>query len=357
MKKLLIINREQFGYNASGYYYSKYLKDDLYVTYMCFDETKERIHIDGVNVKYVSREGLKLRRGYRFLKNLIAEIKHYKYDIVLIRYFQLCSLLKFFNPSKKFILDIRTGSVARSKKKRFIQDIMMKLESLIFDYITIISLSLVQKLKINKDKVHLLPVGADILSSKDKDFKEIKLLYIGTLSNRNIDQTIIGFKKFYEKFDSETKTSYKIIGYGSIEEENKILKTIRENNLEMTVEFLGRIPHNKLKPYFDESNVGISYVPITDYYQCQPPSKTFEYVLSGLVCIATATSENKKFIDEENGVLCKDNPEDFYKALIKIFSQRNHFNSKKIRESLVDYQWENIVKKNLKKYIEDIIEL
>lgn len=44
------------------------------------------------------------------------------------------------------------------------------------------------------------------------------------------------------------------------------------------------------------------YVPITDYYEYQPPTKTFEYVLSGLLCLATATSSNKEVITEEKVV-------------------------------------------------------
>jgi len=42
------------------------------------------------------------------------------------------------------------------------------------------------------------------------------------------------------------------------------------------------------------------------YYDCQPATKTFEYILSGMVCIATSTYENKKLINNINGVLCND---------------------------------------------------
>jgi len=109
----------------------------------------------------------------------------------------------------------------------------------------------------------------------------------------------------------------------------------------------GRIPHFELQPFFDKCNIGVSYIPMTEYYEFQPPTETFEYILSGMVCIATDTNENRLLISKENGVLCEDNPESFANALDYVYYNRQNYNSETIRNSLKDYTWENIVNKYL----------
>ena len=63
-----------------------------------------------------------------------------------------------------------------------------------------------------KQKLHLktnlptfiLPLGADIISHTDKDFNCLKLLYMGTLSNRHIIDTVKGVKMFKEQISRNT---------------------------------------------------------------------------------------------------------------------------------------------------------
>lgn len=62
-----------------------------------------------------------------------------------------------------------------------------------------------------------------------------------------------------------------------------------------------------------------------------------------MVCIATSTYENKKLINNINGVLCNDNPESFARALEEIKENKHKYNSEAIRETLMNYTWENII--------------
>jgi hypothetical protein len=89
------------------------------------------------------------------------------------------------------------------------------------------------------------------------------------------------------------------------------------------------------------------------YYDFQPPTKTFEYVLSGMICIATSTYENKRLVSHVNGVLCKDNSESFYHALKTAFLRRKSFDYTKIVSSLKFYEWSNIVKNTLMPILEE----
>ena len=92
--------------------------------------------------------------------------------------------------------------------------------------------------------------------------------------------------------------------------------------LSKIINIAGTIPHPQLKPRFDAANIGVSYVPLTDYYDCQPVTKTFEYLLPGMPVVATLTSENRNVIHSENGVLVGDTTEDFYKGMKAIFEKK-----------------------------------
>jgi hypothetical protein len=109
-----------------------------------------------------------------------------------------------------------------------------------------------------------------------------------------------------------------------------------------------------LSIFFDQCNIGVSYVPIIDYYDCQPLTKTFKYLLSGMRVIATNTSENENVIGPTNGVLIGDAPEAFCVVLKVIYEKRNLFDSAEIRRRASGYTWEGIVRKNLLPYLESI---
>lgn len=87
---------------------------------------------------------------------------------------------------------------------------------------------------------------------------------------------------------------------------------------------------------------------MTDYYDAQPPTKTFEYILSGLYTVATATTSNKELITTENGLLIHDSATEFANALSTIWHTHTKLNEQRIRQSLNLYSWKNIVNGILK---------
>ena len=355
-KKLLIINPGQFGYKAGYYYYCKYLRNDFDITFLCCDRELDKLKIDGVNVKYVSFEGNKIRRYCRWLNAVIKEALEGDYDIIFLVYFKLCFIIGLLFKTKKIILDIRTGSIKQNRIKNYLQNIQLKFESFFFRTITILSKELVSVIGLNKKKCHLLPLGSEFLSLHNKNFQELNLLYVGTFNSRRIHETIVGLKLFLENnSEFKEKISYNIFGFGSEDELHLIHKTIEVNYLKDVVKFHGRKNHKELQYYFDNCNIGISYVPMTDYYDYQPPTKTFESILSGMVCIATKTYENSKLINNRNGVLCDDTPESFARALEQVYNRRDTFHSEQIRNTLKNFTWENIVEKNLKIFLKEVV--
>ncbi len=345
MKKILIINKSQFGYHTDYYKYCEYLRDEFDVTYVGFDGGRKKLQMENVNIKYVSYKGIKLIRGIRFICNAIFTALTFN-GIIFIHYFENCQLLKILLPWKKMILDIRTLSISPYDKQRIREDKKLQKASRHFNFITIISEGLRKKIDLDNKKSAILPLGSDIISKSNKDFFQLNLLYVGSLDGRNIHHTIEGLSIFLKRNPEITHIAYHIVGDGRQLPELK--KMVSEKGLTNVVTLHGKIPHFELQPFFDKCNIGVSYIPMTEYYEFQPPTKTFEYILSGMVCIATNTYENRLLINKENGVLCNDNPESFANALENIIAKKDLYNSEKIRKTLQRYTWENIVNFNLK---------
>jgi len=198
---------------------------------------------------------------------------------------------------------------------------LTEFETKFFKNIIVLSKSLSEKLKLSY-KANIIPLGAATISNIEKRFDEMHLLYVGTLYNRHID-TITGFKSFYDAFKDQITLFYTIIGDGPNNEAQASRDLVSKYGLSDVVKITGRIPHTPiLAPYFNICNIGVFYVPLTDYYDCQLVTKTFEYLLSGMPVVATNTSENRAVIQSKNGVLVGETADDFYAGL-KTISRRN----------------------------------
>jgi glycosyltransferase involved in cell wall biosynthesis len=349
-KKLLIINKTQFGYHTDSYKYCEHLKDKFNITYIGFDSGNKKLNVEGIYVKYVSNRGSLVIRGLRFLILSFLYSLFFRGVIFLI-HFHGCKPFRLLIPFKKIILDIRTLSISKNKGSREIYDKEIKQDCKYFKYITAISEGVSNKLNINQSKVTILPLGSDIISDKNKKFEKLSLLYVGTLSGRDLAKTVEGVKIFLENNPNQSLV-YNIIGIG--DDFELIQKRINDWGLCNNIKMHGRIPHFELEPYFENSNIGISFVPIVDYYDYQPPTKTFEYTLSGLFCIATDTIANREVITQDNGMLILDTPNDFARALETISNNKHNFDSVKIRKSMVNFQWKKIIDNKLQPILSSI---
>lgn len=342
-KNLLIINKAQFGYHTDYYKYCEYLKDDFKITFFCFDNGQKKLEMEGVKVKYIPSSGSKAFRGARFVLFALLTIFAHQ-GLIFIHYFQNSEVLKKFFPKRKMILDIRTLSIHPDKAVRAHNDERLFAACENFDLITVISGGIQKKLMLRHISSVIIPLGSDIISDSPKKFDSIRMIYVGTLNGRNIMETINGLSLFL-KNNTDLNLSYDIIGGGA--EYELLKKGISDLKLENFVKLHGIIPHFELKPFFDKANIGVSYVPITEYYEHQPPTKTYEYILSGLKCIATETYENQLVINDINGQLCFDNPKSFALALEKIYHDFDSSDSVSIAKTLENHTWQNIVSKKL----------
>ncbi len=353
--EILFVCRKQFGYSVDNYYHCKYLKEDYLITYLSPYVGWEKINIDGVNPVYCLFRKNRVLNNIRFYYKVLNFIQQERYKLVILNRNYFFFLFKIFNPGKIFIYDIRSGIISSSAVRLFFYTLLIKLDLLFFRNITIISDSLADQMKIKH--YHLLPLGAEKFELPPKKFKELRLVYVGSFNKRRIEDTVTGFGLFLNKFKGEKDVSYHIYGFGDPLSENKILDSINSQHLKEKVVFHGKILHEQLPDVLRDCNVGVSYIPLTSYFDLQPPTKTFEYLLAGMPVIATRTKENEKVINEYNGVLVKDNPEDFNNGLSIIYDRisANQYTSSGIIEISESYTWEKIVKNNLKLYIDSLL--
>ena len=342
--KIIILNTPQFGTLTDSYKWCEYLKDDYNIVFLCFDSHLKKMDLPGVNYVYIHRFDSPLLRGLWYIIYTLFYCLFHK-GFIFIVYFKFCQIFPIVFFWRDVHVDVRTLSVSTDKIRNARND--QKLLDAVnrFRSCSFISNGLLKKIKPSCARQFVLPLGADVISKTTKEWNSLRLLYVGTFNNRKMIKTIIGFEK-YIKLSNDKKSTYTLVGDG--EELQDIISYINQNGLN-NINVVGRKSYDELKQYFDECNVGVSFVPIEDCYQYQPPTKTFEYVLSGLFCIATKTEANKEIINKDNGILILDTSDDFYKSLKYISSIKHTLCSSMIRETLKkNYTWESVVDAYLK---------
>ncbi|MBZ9687732.1 glycosyltransferase [Clostridium estertheticum] len=362
MKKILFVSNNQFGYLIDTLKYCEYLGELYEIQIVCVDNGLPKIENQNIVVHYIQNDN-KYTKRIKFAKITKGIAAHFNPNLIFVDYFVGCSTIKLYLGNKyTYNLDIRTGAISKNKIVRKTKNLILKLEAYLFSNVSIISKHLQKHLKINSLKVHKLPLGADkniFEKSADMQYEDekLKLIYVGTLYERKIEQTILGISIFMSKYrDSAANITYDIIGYSKNSEDEKIIeKYIVDLNLEDVVVNHGKLEYTKAMGFVSKADIGISYIPITEYFNFQPPTKTFEYLLSGLPCIATNTFENAQIINTTNGILIADTPEGFCEGLNDIITKFEGYNKGKIVNSVSTFTWENIILNNLNPYLKSII--
>jgi hypothetical protein len=343
-KRVLFVNQAQFGYHIDYLQYVKLLKNYLDISYVCWDYGLTRLTESSISPFYISRHGNIIKRNVRFIRSVINLINFNQYDFIFIHYFRGASLLQlFFKNSGILHLDIRTGSVSRNKYNRLIYNGFLKLETLLFRSKSIISPGLQKYLRL-KGHWKIIPLGANAVPVARVYSNKISLLYVGTLTNRRIEDTLDGLAEF-TRTHPDALIHYTIVGDGEGNELQMLKERIQNVGLNDFVSLEGYVNHNEIKKFFEISNVGVTYIPITPYFNYQPSTKTYEYLLAGMPVIATETYENRQVVSEVNGVLVQDNASSFAAGLKAVYSNFAKYDDQQIRNSALSYQWVKIVEK------------
>jgi len=344
MKTLLILNQHQFGYLTDSYAWCKYLSREWHITYVGWDHDAKKVKMEGVTVEYVSRRGSKPFRLARYIRTAIASLRRQDYDAVLIVYFAGASCFLPWVARRRTMIDVRTGSDRPGWFRREFENALLRFECLLFRERSIVSKSLQNFLSLGRMRFLVLPLGGENVSLPPKIFDALHLFYVGTLEYRSIHETVLGLDRWWTTRRPRFAVSYDIVGSGRDEEEALLRAAIERSPLRDSIRFHGRLPNAEIFPFLRDCNVGVAYVPQTDFYDCQPSTKVFEYLLAGMPVIATNTTENVRVINAGNGAVIEDTIEGFSEGLEQISSRLTDFDSRAITEASQQYSWEEIVK-------------
>lgn len=344
--KLLFIAKEQFGYLTDLYKWCECLRVHYNITVISpSGSDKKKYELEGVKVKYVPFGKSRRMNAVKFISTILWHCAFTSAKVFVV-YYESCSLLKLVLKWRKMHVDVRTLTVSKDSAERKRLDNLLIRECSKFDSCSAISEGVARRMGL--PGVQIVPLGSDVISGAHKEYnKNLRLLYVGTFDNRNIEQTVEGVKLFRDEHP-DVVISYHIVGKGQKNEAELIQSCIDKFSLNDCVHIHGYMTHEELLPLYNESNIGVSYVPITEYYQHQPPTKTYEYVLSGLYCIATATESNKSLITKDNGFLIVDNPQGFKFGCESYLNCCSMLKEVNIRKSLANHNWKNIVDTYLK---------
>ena len=349
-KKILVISKDQFGNNTDLFNHCMNLKDKYDISFIGIDKGFEKKYIKDVKVNNI--RSFKNRYINMIMFYILTILNIYKTlpHIIFIPYFKTCSIYTYFYNKKRIIVDIRSATINNNKDKRKKLDGILSKEANKFLYRTVISEGVKKRLNLINKNTFILPLGAKtVIEDYNKQIfcrNKLELLYVGTFDNRNIEDTI----KAFNKLSTEVKgidLNYTIIGYSNDKIYEELINKEINNNKFNNIKYEGKVDNEKLKEYFEKSNVGISYIPITEYFNYQPPTKTYEYIFNGLLVVGTSTFENEKIINDLNGFLIKDNVNEVYNVLKNIYENRDRLNRKKrvIIETVKEYSWDNISEK------------
>lgn len=145
-------------------------------------------------------------------------------------------------------IDIRTLAVNANPEERTRINKLLQKDIAVFDSASFITQGVKEQISWPGKKYFILPLGADILSYTNKTFDELNLLYVGTLANRNIIDTVKGYENF-TKLHPEIKSHYDIIGDSSGNELQELRQYVNEKGLNEHITLHGRLPYTALSTF------------------------------------------------------------------------------------------------------------
>ena len=350
MNNLLLINKDQFGYHTDTYAYCHYLPSQFDTVYLCLDQGKPQISLEGVRVIYVKPKfkRLKISRAIAFWYQTWKLSK--EFDLVFVKYFQLCSV--FTRNKKNTLCDVRTRSVKTGMFRRKIENLILKVEVSLFPNLSVVSSRVGEIL--DRSDAFVIPLGTFLRSSLSVDASQRDqtrvasktLIYIGTLVNRDMDLVVEGLS-LYNKENINDKIRLQIFGEYMNEAGLALQSTVTQLSMDPFVEFFGWMSQPEISKFTEGALAGLVQVPENSTYEGQPSTKLFEYWSFGLPVLASENRENQRFLTNALGVSYLQTAEGFAVGLDTLVKTQATFHSEEILESAKKFSWEQIYQNDL----------
>jgi glycosyltransferase involved in cell wall biosynthesis len=350
-RQLLVVSFEQFGYHTDSFEYCRYLRDRYRITYLCPDQGLERKSMPGVEVLYRERPPLgKVELG--LLLEASRLLRRGQFVMAFLRRTKFSFLLRLRHWRTPMVLDIRSGSIEESRLRRTIENGLLRANAAFFSNITVISTGLALQLGLPR-RAHVLPLGADRQPAAEEPCRnELRLVYVGTFKNRRLENTVEGLGEYVKLGAADLPVRYTLVGFGSEEARAAILDAAAKTGLSDRVQVRGRVDRADLPSLLAEHNIGVAYTPQVSWFEHQPSTKVFEYLQSGLLCIATDNEANREVISSVNGVLVSDSAAGFRRGLEEAAAKLPDWSPQEVANTFPGQTWEAIVTDNLAPYLE-----
>lgn len=347
--RLLIICPNQFGYHTDTYMYTKYLDEDIHSTYLCIDNGRPRISLDGVEVIYAKPRFLPGKFG-RFAGFIYASIQERrKHHAFFVKQFSGSFILRFFLPKSRTVLDIRTMSVHISRRKQAIQNALILLDTLFFTNISVVSRELGSLIR-RPDAIEIL-VGCDMpedsvsLGGADRHVGH-HIVYVGTFTGRKLETALRGFADYCAE-NPQTPFRMTFVGDGYFGEREELEHLAAEAGIAEKIRFTGYLVGEELETVLREADFGLVHVPDERRYAVQPSTKLFEYWAWGLPIIGTKYPMNEKYFRPGLGHLYEDSARGFYEVLHLLDVERDFDSPDQISHFASRFSWKMVVSTTL----------
>jgi glycosyltransferase involved in cell wall biosynthesis len=305
--------------------------------------------------------------SYRFVQRTLALVAQQPYDLVHVYAFRGCGLLPILGRryATRWLLDIRTGNIAKSRLRVKLANWGTRLESRSYSHLMAIDRQVGEAVLGSTRPFFLAPLGADMDKFRPSEAAPLRaklgiapgrviVAYAGSLNPSRLPERILyAFARAHQQMPG---LHLLMMGDGVALEELKRLAG--QLQVSSAVDFLGYVPYHQIQEYMAAADIGFAYVPRTLQFDYQPPLKTIECLACGLPTIATDTGGNRQYIRHgENGLLAEDTPEALGAALAQPAGDP-HLRQKlaeQARPSVLVHDWRRIVTDQLLPAYRDIL--
>lgn len=360
-------------------HYSRAVADNGFdVTILATSDTDQEVFevLDGRKIYRIPLKGERKKRRTEssFILKAVKFLNKHNFSIVHIHsscaYFALIRILS--SNDAKFVYHTTSYPISESHLQAVKRMIFLFIQCLFMDKIIVQSEELKEKLIgiRNLKRSEIVPVGFNrnfFYPIGENEKRRLRtsvniyenhpiLVYCGVIAKRRqLDRLIETLARVHKIYDDITLL---MIGDGNTLDEIKALA--RSLQIEKNIIFTGRIPHDKIVNYIAMADIGISYIPINENYNYNPPLKTFEYLACGIPTIATRTVSNCRIIkDAFNGILVNDTPEDVAMSIINLLKDKNKqaFLRKNARKSIMAFDFKHLTETRLIPLYEELLTL
>ena len=301
------------------------------------------------------------RNRWHFIFKTIPILIHNRFAIIQITstcpYFSILKLFTFFHA--KSIYHILSYPVATSYARSLKRMLIAAAQCLFMDKIVVQSAELKRNwVGLSKlEKAIVIPVGFNKHEFYPLDHEQkLKtrsdlglrpgqpvLVYSGAIAHhRKIDNLVTALK-----IVRELHNDVKLLMIGAGDALTDIQDLASQLDLQDSLMFTGRVPYTEVNRLISAADVGLSYIPVNNNYNFNPPLKTFEYLACGLPTIATRTESNASIIqDGISGILVNDSPADLAASINRLLADKelqNHL-SRNARSSVLKYDFNYIAR-------------